>query len=114
MDGRARAKNVALSYTPDPATNIAFFIMVGSSFAIAFVINLVRKSSKKKSKFSFVNVIAIEPEITVLNNASRLMFVDITATGKNESKSFEEILIGTKFRNLYEHLWPQFIIRNTI
>jgi len=41
VDGRARAKNVALSYTPDPATNIAFFIMVGSSFAIAFVINLV-------------------------------------------------------------------------
>ena len=32
---------VKLTYLPDPATNIAFFIMVGSSFSIAFIINLV-------------------------------------------------------------------------
>lgn len=41
VDEMARAIPVSLSYTPDPATNIAFFIMVGSSFIIAFVINLI-------------------------------------------------------------------------
>ena len=41
VDSSARSSQVSLSYTPDPATNVAFFIMVGSSFIIAFVINLV-------------------------------------------------------------------------
>ena len=39
---KAKSKTVTLTYEPDPATNVAFFIMVGSSFCIAFVINLVR------------------------------------------------------------------------
>ena len=37
----SRSYQVKLTYSPDPATNIAFFIMVGSSFIIAFIINLV-------------------------------------------------------------------------
>ena len=38
---QSKSKTITLTYEPDPATNIAFFIMVGSSFCIAFVINLV-------------------------------------------------------------------------
>ena len=40
----SKSKTITLTYEPDPATNIAFFIMVGSSFCIAFVINLVSKA----------------------------------------------------------------------
>ena len=42
----SRSYEVKLTYSPDPATNIAFFIMVGSSFFIAFIINLVSNSGK--------------------------------------------------------------------
>ena len=45
---RASVREIKLTYSPDPATNIAFFIMVGSSFCIAFIINLVRNSKRLK------------------------------------------------------------------